>query len=80
MLFLSFLMFPIAPRFRHRVMWWDWIAALLAVAVSVYLIQGGDDLTDRNTSPLPWDIFFGISLMVLVLEAMRAALRAGSCR
>src|SRR3954462_11830039 len=50
-LFLCFLMFPIAPRFRHRVMWWDWLAALLAVAVSVYLIQGGDDLMDRNTSP-----------------------------
>jgi TRAP-type uncharacterized transport system fused permease subunit len=33
--------------------------------------MGGDDLTDRNTSPLPWDIFFGVALIVLVLEAMR---------
>src|SRR3954470_15825927 len=57
-LFLSFLVFPVAARFRHRVMWWDWIAAALSVAVAVYLIQGGDDITDRNTSPLPWDIFF----------------------
>src|SRR3954470_2105426 len=57
-LFLCFLVFPIAARFRHRVMWWDWIAAALSVAVAVYLIQGGDDITDRNTSPLPWDIFF----------------------
>jgi TRAP transporter 4TM/12TM fusion protein len=70
-LFLSFLVFPVAARFRHRVMWWDWIAALLSVAVAVYLIQGGDDITDRNTSPLPWDIFFGICLIGLVLEAMR---------
>ncbi len=31
-LFLCFLVFPVAPRFRHRVMWWDWIAALLAIA------------------------------------------------
>ncbi|MGH7187347.1 MAG: TRAP transporter permease, partial [Pseudomonadota bacterium] len=23
-LFLCFLVFPVAPRFRHRVMWWDW--------------------------------------------------------
>jgi TRAP transporter 4TM/12TM fusion protein len=52
-------------------MWWDWIAALLAIAVVVYLIQGGDDFTDRNTSPEPWDIFFGIALIALVLEAMR---------
>jgi TRAP transporter 4TM/12TM fusion protein len=70
-LFLCFLVFPVAQRFRHRIMWWDWIAALAAVAVTYYLIQGGDDLTDRNTSPLPLDIAFGIALVVLVLEAMR---------
>ncbi len=70
-LFLCFLVFPLHPRFRHRVMWWDWLAAALAIAVVVYLIKGGDDFTDRNTSPLPWDIAFGIALIVLVLEAMR---------
>ena len=70
-LFLCFLVFPMAPRFRHRVMWWDWLAAALAIAIVVYLIQGGDDFTDRNTSPAPWDIAFGIALIVLVLEAMR---------
>src|SRR3569833_2186721 len=70
-LFLAYLVFPIAQRFRHRVMWWDWIAALLAVGCAAYLVLGGDDLMDRNTSPLPWDIFFGISLIVLILEAMR---------
>ena len=70
-LFLTFLMFPIAARFRHRIMWWDWLAALLAIAVVVYLIQGGDDFTDRNTSPNGWDIVFGVSLVALVLEAMR---------
>src|SRR5215213_10711837 len=46
---LSFLLFPVARRFRHRIMWWDWILALLSIAVTVYLIQGGDDFTDRNT-------------------------------
>ena len=70
-LFLCFLMFPISNRFRHRVMWWDWLAAALSIAVVVYLMQGGDDFTDRNTSPNPWDIVFGISLIVMVLEAMR---------
>ena len=70
-LFLTFLMFPIAARFRHRIMWWDWLAALLAIAIVVYLIVGGDDFTDRNTSPNGWDIVFGVSLVVLVLEAMR---------
>ncbi|MCC2676888.1 MAG: putative permease, fused integral rane protein [Ramlibacter sp.] len=70
-LFLCFLVFPVARRFRHRIMWWDWLAAALAIAVTWYLLVGGDDLTDRNTTPLPWDIFFGIALIVLVLEAMR---------
>src|SRR6059058_95194 len=70
-LFLCFLVFPVAPRFRHRVMWWDWVAALVAVASVVYLVMGGDDLMDRNTSPLPWDIAFGVALIVLILEGMR---------
>ena len=68
---LCFLVFPLASRFRHRVMWWDWIAAALSIAVVAYLILGGDDFTDRNTSPEPWDIVFGIALIVLVMEAMR---------
>lgn len=70
-LFLSFLMYPLARRFRHRIMWWDWIAAFLAIAIVVYAIMGGDDFADRNTMPEPMDIFFGIALIVLVLEAMR---------
>jgi TRAP transporter 4TM/12TM fusion protein len=68
---LCFLLFPVARRFRHRIMWWDWVAAALAIAVAFYLVQGGDDITDRNTSPLPWDIAFGITLILLVMEAMR---------
>ena len=70
-LFLTFLLFPVARRFRHRIMWWDWIAALLAIALVTYVILGGDDFNDRNTTPNTVDIFFGIALIVLVLEAMR---------
>lgn len=68
---LSFLMFPVSKRFRHRIMWWDWIVALLAIAVAVYLIVGGDDFTDRNTRPNPWDVAFGVALILMVLEGMR---------
>ncbi|MBK7261394.1 MAG: TRAP transporter fused permease subunit [Rubrivivax sp.] len=70
-LFLCFLVFPVAQRFRHRVMWWDWLAAALSIAIVVYLLQGGDDFTDRNTSPNPWDVAFGLGLILLVMEAMR---------
>jgi TRAP transporter 4TM/12TM fusion protein len=70
-LVLCFLMFPVAKRFRHRVMWWDWLAAAVSIAIVAYLIHGGDDFTDRNTLPNPTDIAFGLALIVLVLEAMR---------
>src|SRR3954469_8004777 len=70
-LFLCFLVFPVSARFRHRVMWSDWIAAVISVAIAVYLVLGGDDFTDRNTDPNNWDIVFGTALILLVLEAMR---------
>jgi len=70
-LFLSFLLFPVSRRYRHRVMWWDWIAALVAVAVIAYMIHGGDDFNDRNTLPNTLDIVFGVLLIGLILEAMR---------
>jgi len=70
-LFLSFLVFPVAKRFRHRIMWWDWVLAAAGVATTVYLIAGGDDFFDRSILPNDWDIFFGIVLVLLILEAMR---------
>jgi len=70
-LVLCFLSFPVSGRFRHRIMVWDWLAAALAIAAVAYLLVGGDDFTDRNTSPETWDIVFGVTLIVLVLEAMR---------
>src|SRR5712671_6779418 len=72
-LFLSFLIFPVHRRFRHRVMPWDWALALLGVAICAYLILQGDDFFDRSITPNDWDVFFGVALIVLVLEAMRRA-------
>jgi TRAP transporter 4TM/12TM fusion protein len=70
-LFLTFLIFPSAKRFRHRVMWWDWLLAIAGVATTVYLIAGGDDFFDRSILPNNWDIVFGVGLVLLILEAMR---------
>jgi TRAP transporter 4TM/12TM fusion protein len=70
-LFLTFLIFPVARRFRHRVMWWDWALAAAGIATAAYLIAGGDDFFDRSIVPNQWDIVFGVGLAVLVLEAMR---------
>jgi len=70
-LFLTFLLFPTGRRYRDRIMWWDLVAAGLAVASVAYMILGGDDFMDRNTTPAGWDIVFGIALVLLILEAMR---------
>jgi len=70
-LFLSYLMFPVAKRFRHRIMWWDVILALVSVGIIVYMLYGGDDFTDRAVTPTQWDRILGVALVLLVLEAAR---------
>src|SRR5947207_6033509 len=70
-LFLCFLLYPVAKRFRNRVRWWDWLAALMALATIGYMLAGGDEFLERAISPDLWDEFFGIALILLVLEAAR---------
>jgi TRAP transporter 4TM/12TM fusion protein len=70
-LVLTFLMFPMARRFRNRLMPWD--IALIAGAIWVmhYIITGGDELTDRVIFPEPMDLWIGWGLIILTLEATR---------
>src|SRR6202008_3099561 len=70
-LVLSFLLFPLATRFRNRVRWWDVVPGIFAVATIVYALWGGDDFTDRAAVPERWDVIVGIIFIVLVLEATR---------
>ncbi len=70
-LFLIYLLFPAAKRFRNRLMPWDVVAALASVATIWYLIQGGDDLMDRSTLPNQTDVWFGVVFLILLLEATR---------
>ncbi|HKU86842.1 MAG TPA: TRAP transporter fused permease subunit [Casimicrobiaceae bacterium] len=70
-LLLVFLLFPIAKRYRNRLMWWDVACAAAGVATIVYLLAGGDDFWDRNTTPDPADVWFGAVFLLLVLEACR---------
>jgi TRAP transporter 4TM/12TM fusion protein len=70
-LFLTFLIFPLARRYKNRVMWWDWALAAASIATAAYLIAGGDDFFDRSILPNRWDIVFGVALAILILEAMR---------
>ena len=70
-LVLVFLLFPVAARYRHRLMWWDVVGALLGLATIAYLLSGGDDVWDRNVTPSASDTFFGAAFVLLVLEACR---------
>jgi len=70
-LLLVFLLFPIAPHYRNRLMWWDVVCAALGVATIVYLLAGGDDVWDRSVTPNRNDILFGVAFVLLVLEACR---------
>src|SRR3954454_5073058 len=70
-LVLSFLLFPLATRFRNRVRWWDVVPGIFAIATIVYALWGGDDFTDRATMPDRLDVVVGIVFIVLLLEATR---------
>src|SRR5215218_5927293 len=68
---LCFLLFPLAARFRNRIEPWDVVAAVTAVAILAYAIWGGEDFTDRATTPTQLDVTLGVIFIVLLLEATR---------
>ncbi len=70
-LFLSFLVFPSFKRFKNRIIWYDFILAFLGIAVIVYMLIDFDEFIYRSVVPNFWDKFFGIILILLVLEATR---------
>ena len=70
-LFLSFLVFPSFKRFKNRIVWYDFVLALLGIAVIVYMLIDFDAFIYRSVIPNFWDKFFGIILIFLVLEASR---------
>ena len=77
-LLLVFLLFPIASRYRNRLMWWDVVCALLGVATIAYLLMGGDDIWDRNTQPRSRTCS-SASHSCCSCSKRAAARRAGSC-
>src|SRR5499433_2282550 len=68
---LCFLLFPLAARFRNRIQVWDVVAAAACVAILIYAIWGGEDFTDRATTPTQFDVVLGVIFIVLLLEATR---------
>src|SRR4051812_11940429 len=70
-LVLSYLLFPVAVRYRNRIRWWDVLPAIASVGIIAYALYGGDDFTDRATVPERWDVILGVVFIVLLLEATR---------
>ncbi|MEW6377226.1 MAG: TRAP transporter fused permease subunit [Thermodesulfobacteriota bacterium] len=70
-LFLSFLVFPSFNRFKNRVIWYDFLLALLGIAVIIYMLVDFEDFIYRSVVPNFWDKFFGVILILLILEATR---------
>src|SRR2546422_4311208 len=70
-LFLCFLLFPAAKRFRDRIQWFDVALSLLSLAVIGWLLYDFDDFIERAVTPTRLDLFFGVALVLLVLEATR---------
>jgi TRAP transporter 4TM/12TM fusion protein len=68
---LCFLLFPIASRFRNRIHIWDVTAAVATVAILGYALYGGDDFTDRATTPERLDVVLGVVFILLLMEATR---------
>src|SRR5712664_1183732 len=65
-LVLSFLLFPVAARFRHRIMIWDVVAGAACVGILAYAMWGGEDFTDRATLPDRLDVVLGVIFVVLL--------------
>jgi TRAP transporter 4TM/12TM fusion protein len=70
-LVLIFLLYPIARRFRHRLMAWDVVLALAAIGTIAYLLLGGEELRDRGSLPNQTDMVVGAVFLLLVLEGCR---------
>jgi TRAP transporter 4TM/12TM fusion protein len=70
-LFLVYLLFPAAERFRDRIRSWDFILALASLAVIGYIVYQGPEFGDRAILPEQTDVWVGIALIVLLLEATR---------
>ncbi len=70
-LLLLFLLFPASKRFRARIHWGDVLLSLLGVASVAYLLIDFDEFIERAVTPTRLDLFFGVVLILLLLEAVR---------
>lgn len=75
---LSFVMIGTWPASdSHHLPWWDSALALAALGVGIYFTFASERVHNRiplMDAPTFWDIAFGVTLLVLLLEATRRVL------
>lgn len=69
---LIFLLYP-ANRFanRHKLAWYDIVLAIVSLSTAVYIFVDYLEIINRGGIPNNLDVFFGVILTILVLEAAR---------
>jgi TRAP transporter 4TM/12TM fusion protein len=70
-LVLCFVCFKFKKSDREKVRFYDWALVILSFSIVVYIVLTFDTLTKRGGAPTQLDIFFGIVLILLVIEATR---------
>ena len=68
---LAFLAYPFSKTSGRWSFGIDLLLALLGVACVVYALTDLDQFIRRSTLPEPWDVFFGIAAILLLLELSR---------
>ena len=70
-LVLTFLLFPVLPRFRDSIRWWDWLFAAGGAFTIGYVLWHGADFGDNAITPGRMDVWVGALFVLLILEATR---------
>ncbi len=72
---LIFLIYPFSKsRPRNKIDIWDWVLAGLMAAGCINILLNWDAIAMREGMPIPSDIYIGIMMMVLVIEAGRRSM------
>jgi TRAP transporter 4TM/12TM fusion protein len=69
--FLGFILYPFSQKAKNKFFTIDFILALLAVAVALYLVMFEDALHARNEIPTTVDLIFAALAIILMLEITR---------
>ncbi|HOS60001.1 MAG TPA: TRAP transporter large permease subunit, partial [Syntrophorhabdaceae bacterium] len=71
LLAISFLFYPITKKYKGKINYIDVGLSILGLVCILYMLIDFEDFIYRAVTPELWDMIFGISFLVLILEATR---------